>query len=131
MMCVTLLVTASKERQTGAKSCKAGKLHKAHKGALPDWRYKTITASRDIDNESIPITSVTQRAAQCRNMDREVGRLDKQVRPNPSHQLLLSDQLARPFKQDDEYMHGATAERHRFVSFQQKKLCGQQAKGSK
>jgi hypothetical protein len=25
MMCVTSLVTASKERQTGAKSCKAGK----------------------------------------------------------------------------------------------------------
>src|SRR5262249_23308300 len=41
-------------------------------------------------------------------MDGEVGRLDKQVRPNPSHQLLLSDQL-RPFKQDNEYMHGATA----------------------
>jgi hypothetical protein len=29
MMCVTSLVTASKERQTGAKSCKAGKLHSA------------------------------------------------------------------------------------------------------
>jgi hypothetical protein len=29
MMCVTSLVTASKERQIGAKSCKAGKLHSA------------------------------------------------------------------------------------------------------
>jgi hypothetical protein len=29
MMCVTSPVTASKERQTGAKSCKAGKLHGA------------------------------------------------------------------------------------------------------
>ena len=29
MMCVTSLVTASKERQTGAKSCKAGKPHSA------------------------------------------------------------------------------------------------------
>src|SRR6266700_1822631 len=62
-----------------------------------------------MDNEPVPIASVTQRAAQCRNMDGEVGRLDKQVRPNPSHQLLPSDQLARPFKQDNEYMHGATA----------------------
>jgi hypothetical protein len=52
MMCVTSLVTASKECQTGAKSCKAGKMHNADKGALPDWRYKTIAASRDIDNES-------------------------------------------------------------------------------
>jgi hypothetical protein len=33
VMCVTSLVTASKERQTGAKSCKAGKLHNAHKRA--------------------------------------------------------------------------------------------------
>jgi hypothetical protein len=98
MMYVTSLVTASKERQTGAKSCKAGKLHSADKRALPDWRYKTIAAPRDIDNETTPIASVTQRAAQCRNMDREVGRLDKQVRPNPSHQLLLGDQLPRPFK---------------------------------
>src|SRR6476646_5392761 len=126
MIYVSSPVTASKARQTGAKSCKAGKVHSADKRALPDWRYKTIAAPRDIDNESIPITSVTQRAAQCRYMDREVGRLDKQVRPNPSHQLLLGDQLARPFKQDNEYTHGATAERHRFVAFQQKKLCGQQ-----
>jgi hypothetical protein len=29
MMCVTSPVTASKERQTGAKPCKAGKLHGA------------------------------------------------------------------------------------------------------
>jgi hypothetical protein len=98
MMYVTSLVTASKERQTGAKSCKAGKLHDADKRALSDWRDKTIAAPRDIDNESIPIASVTQRAAQCRNMDGEVGRLDKHVRPNPSHQLLLGDQLPRPFK---------------------------------
>jgi len=33
--------------------------------------------ARDIDNEPIPITSVTQRAAQCRNVDGKVGRLDK------------------------------------------------------
>jgi hypothetical protein len=77
MMCVTSLVTASKERQIGAKSCKAGKLHNADKRALPDWRYKTIAASRDIDNESTPIASVTQRAAQCRNLGGKVGRLDK------------------------------------------------------
>jgi hypothetical protein len=81
MMYVTSLVTASKERQTGAKSCKAGKLNDTDKRALPDWRYKTIAASRDIDNESTSIASVTQRAAQCINMDRDVGRLDKHVRP--------------------------------------------------
>src|SRR6266702_1198508 len=42
-----------------------------------DRRNKAIAAPRDIDNEPIPITSVTQPAAQCRNMDGQVGRLDK------------------------------------------------------
>jgi hypothetical protein len=59
MIYVTSLVIASKERQTGAKPCKAGVVHSADKRALPDWRYKAIAASRDIDNEPIPITSVT------------------------------------------------------------------------
>jgi hypothetical protein len=44
---------------------------------LSDWHYKTIPAPTDIDNEPIPISSVSQRAAQCRNMDSEGGRLDK------------------------------------------------------
>ena len=62
MMYVTSLVTASKERQTGAKSCKAGKLHNADKRALPDWRYKTIAAPSDIDNE-IELPSRPSRSA--------------------------------------------------------------------
>jgi hypothetical protein len=48
----------------------------ADAGLLPDWRDKTVAAPSDIDNERIPIMSVTQRAAQCRNMDSEGGRLD-------------------------------------------------------
>ena len=70
MMCVTPLITVSKGRQIGAKSCKAGKLHSADKRALPDWRCKTIAASRDIDNEPIPLTSVTQRACGAMNSRR-------------------------------------------------------------
>src|SRR5262245_52541386 len=95
MMCMTRSLRPVKKTCTGAKSCKAGKPLNADRRALPDWRYKAIAAPRDIDNESVPIASVTQRAAQCRNMDSKVGWLDKQVRPNPSHQLLLGDQLAR------------------------------------
>ena len=93
MMCVSSPVTASKARQIGAKTCKAGKLHSADKRALPDWRYKTIAAPRDIDNESTSIASVTQRAAQCRNMYGKVCRLDKYVGPNETHQFFLRDQL--------------------------------------
>src|SRR5262249_15066379 len=99
--------------------------------ARPDWRDKAIAASGDIDNEPIAIASVTQRAAQGRNMDREVGRPDKQVWPNPIHQLLPGDQLTRPLKQDNEDLKRATAERYRLVAFQQKKLCRKQAERSK
>src|SRR5215467_3778301 len=130
MICVTSLVTASKERQTDAKSCKAGKVHGADERALPNWRYKTIAAPGDIDDEPIPVASVAQRAAQCRNMDREVGRLDEYVRPNASHQLLPGDQFARSFEQDNKYLQGATPERHRFVAFQEKKLRPKQAERS-
>jgi hypothetical protein len=65
MMCVASLVTASKERQTGAKSCKAGKLHTTLKRALPDWLCKTIASPRDIDNESIPITDLDNLCRRC------------------------------------------------------------------
>jgi len=65
MMCVSSPGLASKARQTGAKSCKAGTLRSADKRALPDWRYKAVAAPRDVDNESIAIASVTQCAAQC------------------------------------------------------------------
>ena len=47
-----------------------------------------IPAPWNIDDEPIPITSVTERAARCGNMYGEVGRLDEYVRPNPIHQFL-------------------------------------------
>jgi hypothetical protein len=94
MICATSPITASKVRRTNAKFCEVGKMHSY--GAifldsfaadrvghfanvarlLPGWRDKTVAAPTDIDNEPIPITSVTQRAARCRNMDSEGGRLD-------------------------------------------------------
>jgi len=63
MMCVSSVATASKARQTSTKTYKAGKVRSADKRALPDWRYKAVAAPRYIDNESIAIASVTQRAA--------------------------------------------------------------------
>jgi hypothetical protein len=44
---------------------------------LLNWSNEVIAAPGDIDDEPIPITSVTQCAAQCRNMYGEVGRLDE------------------------------------------------------
>src|SRR5215510_9169858 len=78
----------------------------------------------------MPVPTVTQRATQRRHMDREVGRLDKDIRPNPSHQVLFADQLTSPFEQGNQYLQSATSEGYRLVALQQKKLRRKQAKRS-
>src|SRR4029077_10166642 len=88
---------------------------------------KDVAASGDIYNEPVAIAPITQRATQCGNMDRKVGRLDKDVRPNPTHQLLLADQLTGSFKQDNQDFQSATTEAPRLSAFEQKKLCREQA----
>src|SRR6476620_2486145 len=52
-----------------------------------------IAAPWNIDDEPIALASVTQRAAQCRNMYGKVCRLDKYVGPNETHQFFFRDQL--------------------------------------
>jgi hypothetical protein len=64
-------------------------------------------------------------------MDGEIGRLDKNTRPNASHQLLLTDKLTWALKQDNQDFQSPTPEGHGLVAFQQKKLCREQAKRSK
>jgi hypothetical protein len=56
----------------------------------------------NVDNESIPVSSVAQRATQCRNMDGKIGRRDKNIGPNASRQFLLADQLTSAFKQNNQ-----------------------------
>src|SRR5215475_9692466 len=58
---------------------------------------EAVAASGDVDDEPMPVPAVTQRATQRRHMDREVRRFDKDIRPNPSHQILLADQLTAAF----------------------------------
>jgi hypothetical protein len=60
-------------------------------------------------------------------MDREVCRLDKYVRPNPTHQFLLADQLTWSFKQNNQDFQSATSEMYWLVAFEQEKLCREQA----
>src|SRR4051812_44542614 len=63
-------------------------------------------------------------------MDRKVGRHHEYPWPNPSHQLVLADQLARPFGQGDQNIEGATAKSNLFVAFEQQALKGQQPEGT-
>src|SRR5262249_25141803 len=59
---------------------------------------ETVAAPGDVYDESVTIAPVAQRATQGGHMDGKVGRLDKYVGPNPSHQFLLTDQLTWTFK---------------------------------
>jgi len=56
----------------------------------------------NVDNESIPVSSVTQRATQCRNVDGKIGRRDKDIGPNASRQFLIADQPTSTFKQNNQ-----------------------------
>ena len=67
-------------------------------------------------------------ATQCGNVDREIGRLDKDVGPDASHQLLLGNQIAGTFQQNNQDFQRAASEMHRLIPFQQKKLSGEQSK---
>jgi hypothetical protein len=63
-------------------------------------------------------------------LDGKIGRLDKDIRPNPGHQLLLTDQLTWAFEQNDQDFQSTTSEGRWPVAFQQNKLCREQAKRS-
>src|SRR5262249_49421294 len=78
----------------------------------------------------MPIPAVTQCATQRGHMDREVRRLDENIGPDPSHQILLADQLSTAFEQGDQDFQSATSERHRLVAFPQKELRREQAERS-
>jgi hypothetical protein len=63
-------------------------------------------------------------------MDGEVRRFDEDIGPNPSHQVLLADQLTATFKQSNQELQSATSDRHGLIAFKQKKLRRKQAKRS-
>jgi hypothetical protein len=63
-------------------------------------------------------------------VDREVGGVDKKIRPNASHQVLLADKLAAAFKQGNQDLQGTTSDRHGLVAFPQKELRRKQAERS-
>src|ERR1700739_4440005 len=75
----------------------------------------------------MPVAAIAQRATQCGHVDRQVGRLDKDIWPNPSHQVLLADQLAAAFEQSNQDLQSTAPEWYGLVAFQKKKLRWKQA----
>jgi hypothetical protein len=92
-----------------------------------DWGDEAVAAPGDVYDEPIAIAPIAQCATQCGNMDRQVGRLDEYVGPNPTHQFFFANQLTWSVEQHDEDFQSAAPEAHWLVAFEQKKLCRVQA----
>ena len=92
-----------------------------------DRGNEAVAASGDVDDEPMPVSTVTQRAAQCRHVDREVGRLDEDIGPNASHKVPLADQFAAAFKQSDQDFQSPASDRDGLVALLQEKLRRKQA----
>ena len=97
-------------------------------GGNGDCADEAVASPRNIDDEPIAVSSIAQRATQCRNMNGKIGRLDKNIRPNASYQLLLTNQLTWSLKQDSEDFESTASEGRWLVAFKQKKLRREQAK---
>src|SRR5262249_55966975 len=80
---------------------------------------EAVATPGDVDDEPMPVPAITQRATQGGHMDREVGRLDEDIRPDPSHQVLLADQLTAAFKQGNQDFQSPTPERYGLVALPQ------------
>ena len=63
---------------------------------------EAVSAPGNVDNEPISASSVAEHSTQSGNVDGKVGGLDEDIRPNASHQFLLTDQLTRAFKQHNQ-----------------------------
>ena len=90
-----------------------------------------VAAPWDIDDEPISVPPVTQRAAQCRDLDGQIGMPDKDIGPDAIHQFLLADQITCALEQDDQDFQSTTSEGNRLVAVQQKKFRREQAKRAK
>src|SRR5262245_54146404 len=95
-----------------------------------DCRDEAVATPRDVDDELISVLPITQRATQGRHMNREICRLDKGIRPNPSHQVFLTDQLAAAFKQRNQDLQSTASKGNLLVAIQQEKLRRKQSKRS-
>jgi hypothetical protein len=95
-----------------------------------DWGDEAVASPGNIDDEPIALSSVAQRTTQCGDMNGKIGRLDKNIGPDTSHQFLLTDQLAWSLKQDNQDFQSTASDGRWLVAFKQKKLCPEQAKWS-
>ena len=85
----------------------------------PDGGREAITAPRNIHYETVAVYPIPKCPTQGGNVDGKVGSYYEYPWPNPSHQVVLADQLARPFGQGDQNIEGATAKSDLFVAFEQ------------
>jgi hypothetical protein len=93
-----------------------------------DRRDEAVAASGNIDQ--IPVAAA-QRPAQRADLKFEIALLDKGVRPDAGHQLVLADHLARVLDQGDQNIQGAAAETNGLVALEQQPSIREKAEGAK
>ena len=117
--------SAKQHRKRGEEPLALSSATRSH-----DLRDEAVAMPGDVDDEPILVLPITQRPTQGRHMKREIRGLGKGIRPNLSHQVLLTDQLAAAFKQSNQDLQSTTSKGNLLVAFQKKKLRRKQAKRS-
>jgi len=73
-----------------------------------DWRDEAVSLPRQRRH-----ISAAQRLAKRGDMDSQAAFIDREARPDPRHQIVFADDLARLFGQDDENVERTRAEMKR------------------
>src|ERR1700739_171195 len=74
---------------------------------------KTITATGDVRYVPSAVLSVVQRLPQGSDLHAEISVIDRHIRPGARDQLVVADDLAGTFRQGNQELERATAQRYR------------------
>jgi hypothetical protein len=91
---------------------------------------EAIALAGNVEEISIALLAVAERAPQCCDMDREIALDDDHVRPDARHEIALGDQFARTLDESDKYVERPTAERHRTLTLEKNTLSWIEAVGT-
>ncbi|MNP29582.1 hypothetical protein D3C76_1226140 [compost metagenome] len=93
-------------------------------GRKRPWRDKAVAALGHGDDVALASLAVAEGFAQGGHVHPQVDLFHHAVGPDFSDQLLLADHLAGVFQQDQQDVHGASAQAQGPVGFQHQTLSG-------
>src|SRR5580692_5569341 len=77
--------------------------------------YKTVTATGDVRYAPSAVLSVVQRLPQGNDLDAEIGLIHRHIWPRDRDQFPVVDDLAGTFRQGNQEIERAPAQRYRLV----------------